>query len=85
MGENYDNFETSSGVMPRKFVRYENLVDELSDAWAFIMAHIDEFKTPSIEITGELGCWNLNSISDDSDVMSVKYRTAVFGDVEGGW
>lgn len=79
----FAEFPDPPGVeYPKKFVRYENLVDELSDAWAFVMAHVDEFGSPNIEIGGELGCWNLD---EDDETMSIKYRVGVFGFVEGGW
>lgn len=68
---------------PKKFVRYETLVDELPEAWAFVMEHVDEFKTPSIEIGCELSMWNYDI--DEDETMSVKYRVGVFGFVEGGW
>jgi len=67
----------------RKFIRYELLTPRLTDAWSFIMGHIDEFKTPNIEIVGELGSWDI----EDGEMCEpyVKYRTSVAGDVEGGW
>lgn len=66
----------------RKFIRYECLVDELSEAWVFVMSHLDEFQTPGIEITGQLGNWD--GFNDD-DEPTVKYKVVVFGDTEGGW
>jgi len=33
-----------------KHVRYATNCDTLPDAWAFVMEHVDEFKSPSIDI-----------------------------------
>ena len=68
----------------RKFVRYEIMANDMPTAWAFIMAHVDEFKTPGVEITGEHGSWDMDEDENYCDPY-VKYRVAVFGDIEGGW
>ena len=68
----------------RKYTGYEVLVNDLVTAWSFIMSHIDEFKTPNIEIVGELGSWDVNELGEFCEPY-VKYRTNVSGDVEGGW
>lgn len=36
--------------MVEKHVRYTEDVATLTDAWAFVMNHVDEFATPNIEI-----------------------------------
>lgn len=69
----------------RKYVRYEVLVNDLVTAWSFIMGHIDEFKTPNIEIVGEMASWDLDPITQEFCKPYVKYRASVSGDVEGGW
>lgn len=66
--------------IPRKFIRYEVLVNSMTEAFTFVMEHIDEFPTPNIEITGELGSWD-----DFESEPYVKFRVAVFGDIEGGF
>ena len=80
--EEYGIMDPPGVEYPKKFVRYETLVDELSEAWTFVMGRVDEFKTPNIEIGSELGMWNYET---DDETLSIKYRVGVFGFVEGGW
>jgi hypothetical protein len=67
-------------TIKRKYMRYEQHVNTLAEAWVLIMEHVDEFKTPTITIEGLLGNWD-----DIDDPPRIMYRASVAGDVEGGW
>ncbi|MGC4106061.1 MAG: hypothetical protein QM753_06860 [Thermomicrobiales bacterium] len=62
-----------------KFVRYTTTVDDLTDVWAFVMTHVDEFNgRPSIEV---------RAMTIHDLVLPIErtgFAVAVFGTVTGG-
>lgn len=74
----------------RKFVRYEvEGIKEITDIWAFIMSHVDDFKSLNVEVNSVLGYWDDEGVEDltsSEDIEpTIRYQAAVFGDIEGGW
>lgn len=63
-----------------KHVRYNTDVDTLTDAWTFIMSHVDEFAAPTIGIEAWVR-YDYNE-SLDSQEASTGYSASVHGYVD---
>lgn len=59
-----------------KHVRYSTDVNTLTDAWTFIMGHVDEYTAPTIGIEA----WTRYSLTGDAeDAATVGYTASIHG------
>lgn len=60
-----------------KHVRYNTDVDTLTDAWTFIMSHVDEFAAPTIGIEA----WARSSYNESAirEEVSTGYTASIHG------
>lgn len=64
-------------VSTEKHVRYTTDVTTLTEAWTFIMGHVDEYATPTIGIEA----WERSSYNEDADrgEASTGYTASIHG------
>lgn len=67
--------------MVEKFINYSENVDNIQEAFAFIMAYMDEFESPDIRIQPYTSYESLTDMSDD-DKGESKFGVSVSGTVE---
>lgn len=67
--------------MVDKFINYSENVDNIQEAFAFIMAYMDEFESPDIRIQPYTSYESLTDMSDD-DKGELKFGVSVSGTVE---
>jgi hypothetical protein len=67
--------------MVEKFINYSENVDNIQEAFAFIMAYMDEFESPDIRIQPYTSYESLTDMSDD-DKGELKFGVSVSGTVE---
>lgn len=67
--------------MVDKFISYSEDVDTIQEAFSFIMAYMDQFKSPNIAIQPYTSYQNLTDLSDD-DAGDQRFGVSVSGTVE---
>jgi hypothetical protein len=68
-------------VSTEKHVRYNTDVDTLTDAWTFIMGHVDEFAAPTIGIEA-FSRVSYSLIGDIEEHAIVGYTASIHGYVD---
>lgn len=61
------------------FLRRSKTVDTLAEAWAFIMAEVDRFPRPTIEIQAVIEFDEIAAFTKEPGID--RYRVTIYGDV----
>lgn len=67
--------------MVDKFINYSENVDNIQEAFAFIMEYMDEFESPNITIQPYTSYESLSDMDDDGK-GELKFGVSVSGNVE---
>lgn len=67
--------------MVDKFVSYSEDVENVQEAFAFVMDHLDEFEAPNIQIQSYTVYENLSDMEEEDGEHEVRYGVSVSGTV----
>lgn len=67
--------------MVDKFVSYSEDVENVQEAFAFVMDHLDEFEAPNIQIQSYTVYENLSDMAEEDAEHEVRYGVSVSGTV----
>lgn len=68
--------------MVDKFINYSDDVDNLNDAFGFVMDYVDQFKSPSIRIEAVEVYNDITEMADENYEPELKYGVSVSGTVD---
>ena len=67
--------------MVDKFISYSEDVENVHEAFAFVMEHMDEFEAPDIKIQSYTVYENLSDMEEGNGEHEVRYGVSVSGTV----